>query len=43
MRIHQNQKCARWNWIAIFSFSASLAVSLAIWKGVFLAVGRLVR
>jgi hypothetical protein len=32
-----------WNWIAIFSYTASLAVSLAIWRGLFLAVERLVR
>lgn len=27
-----------WNWIAIFSYAASLAVSLAIWRGLFRAV-----
>lgn len=28
----------RTNWIAIFSYTASLAVSLAIWKGLLSAV-----
>jgi hypothetical protein len=31
------------NWIAIFSYTASLAVSLAIWRGVFRAIGHLVK
>jgi hypothetical protein len=31
------------NWIAILSYTASLAISLAIWKGVFRAVGYLVK
>jgi hypothetical protein len=31
------------NWIAVFSYSASLVLSLAIWGGVFQAVGYLVR
>jgi hypothetical protein len=32
-----------WNWTAIFSYAASLAVSLAIWRGVFLAVEHLLK
>jgi hypothetical protein len=31
------------NWVAIFSYTASLAVSLAIWRGVFRAVEHLVK
>jgi hypothetical protein len=31
------------NWIAIFSYTASLAVSLAIWRGLFRAIGYLVK
>jgi hypothetical protein len=34
---------AHWNWIAIFSYATSLAVSLAIWRGLFLAVAHLVK
>jgi len=37
------EKCAQWNWIAIFSFAGSLAVSLAIWTGLFRAVQHLVK
>ncbi len=38
--VHQNWS---WNWVAIFSYSTSLAVSLAIWTGVFRAVEHLVK
>jgi hypothetical protein len=31
------------NWIAVFSYSASLVLSLAIWGGVFRALGYLVK
>jgi hypothetical protein len=31
------------NWVAIFSYTASLAVSLAIWSGVFRAAEYLIR
>jgi hypothetical protein len=31
------------NWIAIASYAGSLAVSIAIWAGLFLAIHRLVR
>lgn len=37
------ERCAHWNWIAIFSYTASLAISLAIWRGLFLAVEHLVK
>jgi hypothetical protein len=43
MWIRESERCMHWNWIAIFSYAASLAVSLAIWKGVFLAAGRLLK
>ncbi|MGA9527497.1 MAG: hypothetical protein WBS24_05230 [Terriglobales bacterium] len=33
----------RWNWIAIFSFAASFAVSLACWTGIIRGVQYLVR
>jgi hypothetical protein len=32
-----------WNWTALFSYTASLAVSLAIWTGLFRVVERLVK
>jgi hypothetical protein len=43
MRVRESDGCVQRNWVAIFSYSASLVVSLAIWRGVFLAVGRLVK
>jgi hypothetical protein len=43
MWIRESETYVHWNWIAIFSYTASLAVSLAIWRGLFLAVGRLVK
>jgi hypothetical protein len=43
MWIRESDKCLRWNWTAILSYGASLAVSLVIWKGLFLAVGRFVK
>lgn len=43
MWIRESQKCNHWNWIAIFSYTASLAVSLAIWKGLFRAVQLLMK
>jgi hypothetical protein len=36
--VHRN-----WNWIAIVSYTASLAVSLAIWRGLFRAVEHLMK
>jgi hypothetical protein len=41
MWIRENE--VHWNWIAIFSYTASLAVSLAIWGGLFRAVQFLVK
>ena len=43
MWIPESERCVHFNWIAIFSYCASLAVSLAIWGGVFRAVGHLVK
>jgi hypothetical protein len=43
MRIHEKERDVNRNWVAIFSYTASVAVSLAIWAGLFLAVGRLVK
>lgn len=43
MWIRETDKPVHWNWVAIFSYSASLAVSLAIWRGVFRAVEHLVK
>jgi hypothetical protein len=39
----EEQRCVHWNWVAIFSYAASVAVSLMIWRGVFRAVGYLVK
>jgi hypothetical protein len=38
-----NERYVQWNWIAILSYTASLAVSLAIWDGLYRAVERLVK
>ncbi|HEY1400187.1 MAG TPA: hypothetical protein VF953_01275 [Terriglobales bacterium] len=45
MWIHESDRYVHrnWNWIAIFSYTASLVVSLAIWTGVFRAVEHLVK
>jgi len=34
---------SRWNWIAIFSYAASLILSLAIWRGLFRAIEHLLK
>jgi|HubBroStandDraft_6_1064221.scaffolds.fasta_scaffold2454440_1 hypothetical protein len=39
----EEQRCVHWNWTAIFSYAASVAVSLVIWRGVFRALGYLVK
>jgi hypothetical protein len=43
MLTRENEECIRlqWNWVAIVSYAGSLAVSLAIWTGLFRAVGHL--
>jgi len=43
MLIREDERSARLNWIAILSYTASLAVSLAIWTGLFRAVAHLVK
>ncbi len=43
MWTRESERSVHWNWIAIFSYAASLAVSLAIWKGLFLAAGHLLK
>ena len=45
MWIRENEKCigVQWNWVAIISYAGSLAVSLAIWTGLFRAVAHLVK
>jgi hypothetical protein len=43
MWIRESDRSVQYNWIAIFSYTASLAVSLAIWKGLFRAVQLLVK
>jgi hypothetical protein len=43
MWIRESERYVHWNWIAIFSYGASLALSLAIWRGVFRAVEHLVK
>ncbi len=43
MWTHERETDVRWNWTAILSYTASVVVSLAIWKGLFLAVGQLVK
>jgi hypothetical protein len=37
------RRSVHWNWTAIVSFAGSLAFSLAAWRGVFWAVGHLVK
>jgi hypothetical protein len=41
MRTRATDGCVYRNWVAIFSYSASLALSLAIWGGVFRAAASL--
>lgn len=43
MWIREGNEYEQWNWTAILSYTASLAVSLVIWRGLFLAVARLIR
>jgi len=43
MLIRENERYVHWNWIAILSYTASVAVSLAIWTGLFRAVAHLVK
>jgi hypothetical protein len=43
MWIRESERFVHLNWVVILSYTASIAVSLAIWKGLFSAVGHLVR
>jgi hypothetical protein len=43
MWTRESERYVQYNWIAIFSYTASLAVSLAIWRGLFRAVEYLVK
>jgi len=43
MWIRESERYVHWNWIAILAYTASLAVSLAIWGGLFRAVQFLVK
>jgi hypothetical protein len=43
MWIRESDRIVHWNWLAIFSYSVSAAVSLAIWRGLFVAVSHLVK
>lgn len=43
MWIRESERYVQWNWIAIFSYTASLIVSLAIWRSLFRAVEHLVK
>jgi hypothetical protein len=43
MWIRERERCVHWNWIAIFSYSASLALSLAVWRGLFRAAEHLMK
>ena len=43
MWIRESDRSIQYNWIAIVSYTASLAVSLAIWKGLFRAIQFLVK
>ncbi len=43
MLIHDRGQSAQLNWIAILSYTGCLAVSLAIWLGLFRVLERFVR
>lgn len=43
MWIRESERYVHLNWVVLVSYTASLAVSLAIWKGLFSALARLVR
>ena len=43
MLVLQRERPARLNWIAILSYTGSLAVSLAIWAGLFRIVQHLLK
>jgi hypothetical protein len=43
MLIHQTERVFQVNWIAILSYTGSLAASLAIWVGLFRVVEHFVK
>ncbi len=43
MWTQDSDRSVQWNWIAIFSYAASLVVSLAIWRELYVAVQFLVK
>jgi len=43
MLIHERERVVQLNWIAILSYTGSLAASAAIWAGLFRVVGRLIK
>jgi hypothetical protein len=43
MLIHKRERSAQLNWIAILSYTGSVAVSLAIWVGLFRVVEHFVK
>jgi len=43
MRIRETDPAVQWNWIAVLSYVACVAVSTAIWSGVIRGVQYLVR
>jgi hypothetical protein len=43
MWIRESESSVHWNWIAIFSYSASLVLGLSIWMGLFRAAELLMK
>lgn len=43
MLIHERERFVQLNWIAILSYTGSLAISLAIWAGLFRVVEHFVK
>ena len=43
MWTREPERRVHWNWIAILSYTISLALSLAVWRGLFRAVEHLVK
>ena len=43
MWTREPERCVHWNWIAILSYAISLALSLAVWRGLSRAVEQLVK
>ena len=43
MHVRKTERAIQWNWVAIFSYAACVAISAAIWTGVIRGVQYLVR